>query len=32
MEKEVITTHCIIDDTLKIVGIKDNPQAKMSSS
>ncbi len=32
MEKEVITTYCIINDTLKIVGIKDEPQAKMSSS
>ncbi len=32
MEKEVITIYCIIDDTLKPIGIKDNPQAKMSSS
>ncbi len=32
MEKEVITIYCIIDDTLKLIGIIDDPQVKMSSS
>ena len=32
MEEQVITIFCIIDDILKTLKIKDNPQTKMSSS
>ena len=32
MTDEVITIYCIVDDTLKAMNIKDDPQAKMPSS
>ena len=31
-EYEVITIYCIVDDILKALNVKDDPQAKMSSS
>jgi len=32
IKTEVISIYCIIDDILKTLGVKDDPQAKMSSS
>jgi len=32
MEEQVITIFCIVDDILKTLKIKDDPQTKMSSS
>jgi len=32
MHNEVVTIYCIVDDILKALNVKDDPQAKMSSS
>ena len=32
MDREIITIYCIVDDILKALNIKDDPQTKMSSS
>ena len=32
MTDEVITIYCIVDDILKAMNFKDDPQTKMSSS
>ena len=32
MHNEVVTIYCIVDDILKALNVKDDHQAKMSSS